>query len=68
MRKYRQCPYCKNKKGFSFIVTLGGTEYVSKKFNGEVISQERWGKNKIDNYATCMNCGKQIDTDRLDTD
>ena len=66
--KYKQCPHCKSKKGFYFIVTLGGLEYISKSFDGDTISQDRRGLDKIERYATCMNCGHQIDTNRLNTD
>jgi RNA polymerase-binding transcription factor DksA len=31
------------------------------------LTSERHGSDKIDGYGTCLDCGKQIDIEKLDT-
>lgn len=65
-RKIRQCPHCKGKTGFKITVWLGGHEEYKVNFKGKTISQEREGTDTIEKFATCLDCGKNISTNKLD--
>ncbi len=65
-RLHRRCPHCKSTQGFSLTVYLGGTECKQVGFNGKVINVDRSGTDDIEKYASCLNCGKMIPTDKLD--
>lgn len=67
-RKYRQCPHCKSKKGFSYNYVIGGFGTIAMDFKGKLISTERSGSDDLDKYTTCLSCNKDIEIDRLQTD
>jgi hypothetical protein len=67
-RKHRQCPHCKSKKGFVYMVILGGYHQFEMTFNGKIITNERHGTDNVDKYAQCLSCKKLIDIDYLQTD
>ena len=66
MRKKRQCPFCKSKKGFEIHIFLGGTHVKHMSFDGKVLFDEREGTDKIENFARCLDCKKLIDVELLD--
>ena len=66
-KKYRQCPYCKSKKGFRIRYTIGGYGHEDRTFKGDVIDSYRSGADDIDNYAECLECGKLIDSVKLES-
>lgn len=68
IRKYRKCPHCGSKKGFQITVFLGGNMEYDVDFNGTILNSNRNGIDDIENYATCLECGRLIDSEKLDTD
>lgn len=66
--KKRQCPYCKSKKGFELKYSIGGCGMVKMNFKGKTLDAEREVFDTIDSYANCLECGKSIETEYLQTD
>lgn len=66
--KYKKCPHCKGKTGFSITVYLGGTHDFKVKFNGKVIDEDRHGTDDVEHYASCLDCGKNIPRANLNFD
>lgn len=66
--KKRQCPHCKSKEGFELRYSVGGHGYVKMNFKGKTLDAEREVFDTIDHYANCLNCGKSIETEYLQTD
>lgn len=66
-RKYRRCPHCKGKTGFLVTVYLGGYEESKVTFNGKIIDQKRSGTDDIENRVECLDCGKFIETEKVET-
>jgi len=65
MNKFRQCPYCKSKKGFKIYYIIKGFGYEERNFKGVVREAERNGADDNDD-AECLNCGKALDIERLE--
>jgi hypothetical protein len=68
MRKFRRCPRCKSRKGFSLNIQLGGYQDMAMDFKGKILSSKREGVDKTPHWATCLSCGKAIETERLQLD
>lgn len=66
-RKFRQCPSCKSKKGFSYQYTIVGYGREDRTFEGKVIDADRGTCDDLDKYGYCLDCGAKIDINRLDT-
>lgn len=65
-RMYRQCPECKGKTGFTIHYTVSGYGFEKRTFKGNVLDAERNVFDNNERFAVCLDCGKQIDTDKLD--
>jgi len=65
-RKIRKCPFCKSKKGFEITFWLGGIDKIQSDFNGNILNREREGTDKLDLFASCLNCKKLIEVEKLD--
>jgi DNA-directed RNA polymerase subunit RPC12/RpoP len=68
MRKYRKCPHCKSKIGFEIRYTIHGFGSETKTFTGKVVGSEREVNDKIDMWASCLNCKKLIESEKLQID
>lgn len=66
MKKIRKCPFCKSKTGFEIRYILGGYHDFKISFSGKIIASVREGSDTIERFASCLNCNKSIDVDRLD--
>lgn len=64
MKKFKECPYCKSKKGFSVLYHRRGRIIENKTFAGKNISSEVDPADII-SYAECLNCEKTLDHKRL---
>ena len=66
MKKHRQCPFCKSKNGFNTTYQVKGYGEENRSFKGEVINTEKQEVHDHDPFAECLNCGKQIDIEKLE--
>ena len=68
MRKHRQCPHCKSKKGFSFQYLIKGSGMAIMDYNGNEIHSERDVFDDLPNDVTCLGCKRDIEFDKVQTD
>lgn len=66
MRKYRRCPKCKSKKGFLINYVIHGYGHEIRSFEGEVLDADRNVYDDTENWASCINCGENIDSNKLE--
>lgn len=66
MTKIKKCPHCKSKKGFRHDYLITGYGYEIRNFNGDVIDANRETFDKSSDYVECLNCGKPIDSEKVD--
>tara|TARA_R110000772_G_C13310332_1_gene440593 strand:- start:17944 stop:18153 length:210 start_codon:yes stop_codon:yes gene_type:complete len=67
-RKHRQCPHCKSKKGFKYQYQMLGSGEITMDFNGNEIDHERNPADDVDDDVECLECGKRIEIDKVETD
>lgn len=66
IKKYRKCPHCKSRTGFTVRINLKGYQEERRDFSGKlVVILDRRGADEIENYVECLNCKKPIPTENV---
>ena len=66
-RKIRKCPKGGGKTGFEAMINLHGYHLKRVSFSGKLISEEREQQDSLEKTVSCLDCGKSIDLEKINT-